>query len=105
MPNKAGEFDSSEITADLAALRADVGRLSDALTGFVRGQAESATTRIRNAAGDAKSQMSQAAGSARDGALAAAADMEGRIGKSPLTAVLIAAAIGLALGVMSRSRG
>ena len=43
--------------------------------------------------------------SAQDRALGAAADLERRIERSPLTAVLIAAGVGMALGMLSKSRG
>jgi ElaB/YqjD/DUF883 family membrane-anchored ribosome-binding protein len=53
---------------------------------------------------DARGQLSQAAYSIRDGALDKSADFERRIERNPLTAVLIAAGVGLAFGVMSRQR-
>jgi ElaB/YqjD/DUF883 family membrane-anchored ribosome-binding protein len=95
---------AADLSADLAALRADISRLSDTMAGLVRSQANSASAAVKGVMGDARDQLSQAASQAQDSALGAAADLERRIEKNPLTAVLIAAGIGMALGMMSRSR-
>jgi ElaB/YqjD/DUF883 family membrane-anchored ribosome-binding protein len=105
MTHDKPEASVAAVAADLAQLRDDVARMKDALSEFVRGETNSASAAIRSVVGDARSQMSQAAGAAQDSALSAAADFERRIEKNPLTAVLIAAGIGLALGVMTKSRG
>ena len=68
MPHRSDE-NSADISADLAALREDVARLSDTLAGVVRSQADAASTTIRGAVDDARSQLSQAACSIRDRAL------------------------------------
>ncbi|MGA2044837.1 MAG: hypothetical protein ABSG83_15870 [Roseiarcus sp.] len=96
---------ASDISADLAKLRTDIAKLSDTIAGLVRGQADSAGVAVRGAVGDAREQLSQAATQAQDRALGAAADLERRIERSPLTAVLIAAGVGMALGMLSKSRG
>jgi ElaB/YqjD/DUF883 family membrane-anchored ribosome-binding protein len=95
---------AADLSADLAALRADISRLSDTMAGLVRSQANSASAAVKGVMGDARDQLSQAASQAQDSALGAAADLERRTEKNPLTAVLIAAGIGMALGMMSRSR-
>jgi ElaB/YqjD/DUF883 family membrane-anchored ribosome-binding protein len=105
MPNKTGDFDGSDLSADLAALRADITRLSDTMASLLKAQANTAGAAVRGAVGDARDQLSQAATQAQDSALGAAADLERRIEKNPLTAVLIAAGIGMVLGMMSKSRG
>jgi ElaB/YqjD/DUF883 family membrane-anchored ribosome-binding protein len=105
MPNKTGDFDGSDLSADLAALRADITRLSDTMASLLKSQANTAGAAVRGAVGDARDQLSQAATQAQDSALGAAADLERRIEKNPLTAVLIAAGIGMVLGMMSKSRG
>jgi ElaB/YqjD/DUF883 family membrane-anchored ribosome-binding protein len=105
MSNKTSDFISSDLNADLAALRADIARLSDTVAAMVRVQADAAGTAVRSVVGDARDQLSQAASNAQDSAFGAAADLERRIEKNPLTAVLIAAGVGLALGMMSKSRG
>lgn len=105
MSNKTGDFAASDLSADLAALREDITRLSETMAGLVRSQANSASATVRGAMGDARDQLSQAATQAQDSAFGAAADLERRIERNPLTAVLIAAGIGMALGMMSKSRG
>jgi ElaB/YqjD/DUF883 family membrane-anchored ribosome-binding protein len=105
MSNKTGDFTSSDLNVDLAALRADIARLSDTVAAMVRVQADAAGAAVRGAVGDARDQLSQAASNAQDSAFGAAADLERRIERNPLTAVLIAAGIGMALGMMSKSRG
>jgi ElaB/YqjD/DUF883 family membrane-anchored ribosome-binding protein len=101
--DKADDAASASAT-DLAQLREDISQLKDTLAELVRGEAGQARAAIRNAAKDAKSQVSNAASNAQDSAFAVAADFERSIEKNPLTAVLIATGIGLALGVLSRSR-
>jgi len=102
MSNKTGEPTTADVTSDLAALRADITRLSDTISGLVRVQADQASAVVRGAVGDARDQLSRAAADAQDSARNAAVDLERRIERNPLTAVLIAAGIGMALGMMSR---
>jgi ElaB/YqjD/DUF883 family membrane-anchored ribosome-binding protein len=112
MSNKSGDVTAADLSDELAALRADLSRLSDTMSGLVRSQANTAGAAMRGAMGDmrgamggARDQLSQAASQAQDSALGVAADLERRIEKNPLTAVLIAAGIGMALGMMNKSRG
>jgi ElaB/YqjD/DUF883 family membrane-anchored ribosome-binding protein len=102
MSNKIGEPTTADLNSDLAALRADIARLSDTIAGLVRVQADQAGATMRGVVGDARDQLSRAAADAQDSARNAAVDLERRIEKNPLTAVLIAAGIGMALGMMSR---
>jgi ElaB/YqjD/DUF883 family membrane-anchored ribosome-binding protein len=112
MSSKSGDLTPADLSEELAALRADLGRLSDTMAGLVRSQANTAGAAMRGAMGDmrgamgdARDQLSQAASQAQDSAMGVAADLERRIERSPLTAVLIAAGIGMALGMMNKSRG
>ena len=105
MSNKTADLTAPDLSADLAALRSDIARLSDTVGEIMRIQTDAAAAAVRGAVGDARAQLSQAATQAQDGALGAAAELERRIEKSPLTAVLIAAGVGMALGMMSKSRG
>jgi len=102
--NKTGEVAASDLSAGLAAFRADLARLSDTIVVLTRGQADAAGAAVKGAVGDARDQLSQAAIHAQDSALGAAANLERRVEKNLLTAVLIAAGIGMALGMMSKSR-
>ncbi len=105
MTDKTGEGAAPELAAELAALRADIARLSDTMAGLIRRQADAAGAAVKGAVGDVRNQISQAASHAQESACGAAADVERRIEKNPLTAVLIAAGIGMALGMMTKSRG
>lgn len=104
MTDKTGDGAAPDLAADVAALRADIKRLSDTMATLIRGQADVAGAAVKGAVGDARNQISQAASDVQDSAFGAAADLERRIEKNPLTAVLIAAGIGMALGMMTRSR-
>ena len=104
MSNKTGDA-VSDLSTDLAAVRADIARLSDTMAALMRSQADAAGAAVRGAVDGARDQLSQAAAQAQDSAFGAAADLERRIERNPLTAVLIAAGIGMALGMMSKSRG
>src|ERR1700683_3546344 len=104
MSNKTGDA-VSDLSTDLAAVRADIARLSDTMATLMRSQADAAGAAVRGAVDGARDQLSQAAAQAQDSAFGAAADLERRIERNPLTAVLIAAGIGMALGMMSKSRG
>jgi ElaB/YqjD/DUF883 family membrane-anchored ribosome-binding protein len=105
MSNNPKDTIATDLPADLAALREDIARLSDAVSGLVRAQTDAASAAVKDAVGGAREQLSRAATQAQDSALGAAADLERRIEKYPLTAVLIAAGVGMALGMMSKSRG
>ncbi len=95
---------AAELAANLAALRDDIGRLSDTVAGLVRAQTDAAGAALKDAVGGAREQFSQAAGQAQESALGAVADLERRIEKNPLTAVLIAAGVGMIFGMMNWSR-
>ena len=105
MTDKTVDVAAADFAADLAALRADIASLSETMGGLMRGRADAAGAAVKGAVGDARDQLLQAASHAQDSAFGAAADLERRIEKDPLTAVLIAADIGMAIGMMSKSRG
>ncbi len=104
MTVKSDDGSAADIAADLTNLRADIASLSEAIAGVLSGRADAAGAAVKSALGDARDQLSQAASHAQDGVMGAAADFERRIERDPLTAVLIAAGIGMALGMMTRSR-
>jgi ElaB/YqjD/DUF883 family membrane-anchored ribosome-binding protein len=104
MTDKSGDGAAAEIATDLTALRADIAGLSEAIASLTRGRADAAGAAAKGAVGDARDQISQAADHVRGSAFGAAADLERRIERDPLTAVLIAAGIGMAIGMMTKSR-
>src|SRR5664280_1674801 len=100
MTDKSDDGAAVDIATDLANLRADIASPSEAIAGLLSGRTDAASAAVKGALGDARDQLSQAASRAQDGALGAAADFERRIERDPLTAVLIAAGIGMAIGMM-----
>jgi ElaB/YqjD/DUF883 family membrane-anchored ribosome-binding protein len=105
MLDKTGDVPAPELAADLATLRADIARLSDTIVSLMHGRADAAGAAVRGVVGDARGPLSQAASDAQDSVFGVAANFERRIERNPLTAVLIAAGIGIAFGMMSKSRG
>ena len=104
MTDKSGDSAAADFAGDLAALRTDIANLSETIAELMSGRANATGAAVKGAAGDARDQLSQAAGSAQDRAFGVAADLERRIERDPLTAVLIAAGIGMAIGMTTKSR-
>jgi len=103
MIDKSGDGAAADIAADLADLRSAIASLGESIAVLMSGRANAAGTAVRGVAGDARDQHSHATGHAQDGALGAAADLGRRIERDPLTAVLIAAGLGMAIGTMTKS--
>ena len=104
MQDRTADGTAADIAADLATLRTDIKNLSETVAGRLRDRSNAAGAAMKGAVGDASDQISQAASRAQDSVFGAAADLEGRIERDPLTAILIAAGIGMAIGVMTKSR-
>ena len=104
MQDRTADGAAADIAADLATLRTDIKNLSETVAGRLRDRSNAAGAAMKGAVGDASDQISQAASRAQDSVFGAAADLERRIERDPLTAVLIAAGIGMAIGVMTKSR-
>jgi ElaB/YqjD/DUF883 family membrane-anchored ribosome-binding protein len=107
-PNEA-----ADVNAELATLRADIARLSDSIAQLLQREADEAATRIRTGVGraadvvtsvadDVKRTGRQMAADAQEGVRSATSELEASIERNPLTAVLIAAGVGLVFGLMSR---
>ena len=79
--NPAGA--AEDLTADLAALRQEVARLAETVSGLVQHQMADAQENVR----------------------AARSQIEASIERNPMTAVLIAFGIGVLIGRTNRSRG
>ena len=99
--NVAGS--AAEIAVDLAALRCDIGHLTETMRDMVEHQARAAGNRVSDAVGDARSKISHAAGDAQKNVKAASAEFGGSIERNPLTAVLIALGVGMIIGFLGRS--
>jgi ElaB/YqjD/DUF883 family membrane-anchored ribosome-binding protein len=86
----------TELLAAVAALRADVGRLTDDLGRFAESQRSAAGAAFTGAINDARSQVSQVASGLQGFVADVEADMRARIREKPITSVLIAAFVGYA---------
>lgn len=102
--NKSPEGATSDINEDLAALRQDVARLSESVGAVLQRQAQGAVQHVTDAVDDAKSQFASTATDVKSRLTAAGGEIEASIERNPLTAMLITFAVGMALGMMSRSR-
>lgn len=105
----------SDVRADLAAVRNDLTRLANDVSNLVTGQKNAARQSARGMVDQARdrayarahdvTKMGEVfASEARDRLSGANAEFEARVERNPITAVLVAAGIGLVLGLMSRSR-
>lgn len=112
-PATAVGSDTDRLAEDLAALRADVGRLTDSVAQLVRGQAEAGADRLKEGLSSARETLGDTAqsfvrageGLAHDAQARLRSlgdDLEDSIHRSPLTAVVAAAALGMVLGLMHR---
>ncbi|MBP0464190.1 DUF883 family protein [Roseomonas sp. PWR1] len=101
---KLPEAPSADVAADLAALRQDVARLADSMTALMQGQAQGAAQRVSDIVDDAKAKVTSTAADVKSRVNAAGGEIEASIERNPLTAMLISFGVGMALGMMSRSR-
>lgn len=95
-----------ELASDLAALREDFLKLSTSVRDLVQSQANSTSRRVAGVVDDARQKLADEMAGARDhleshlGSMTA--DLESTIERSPLMAVLVGAAVGFLLGLVSR---
>jgi ElaB/YqjD/DUF883 family membrane-anchored ribosome-binding protein len=97
---------AQDLAADLSALRDDFAKLSGAVRELLQARATSTTRRVVGVVDDARQKLSDEMGDAKDhleshlGTLTA--DVETTIERNPLLAVLVGAAIGFVIGLVSR---
>jgi ElaB/YqjD/DUF883 family membrane-anchored ribosome-binding protein len=112
----------SDVSSEIDTLRSDLSRLASAVGGLVSDQARATSSDAQSAwsslgktvssrASDAydkasrwSSRGSDMASDAADSLQKANSHLEDTIERNPIAAVLVAAGIGLAIGLMSRSR-
>ncbi len=102
---KNAEDAARDFAADLAALRQDVARLAETMSGLVQHQTQAAGHRVFEAVGDAREKLASTAADAQKRVRAASHEVEARIEHHPLATVLIAFAVGMSLALLCRSRG
>ena len=89
---------------DYSSLREDIAKLSETVSQLVSNHADNAGARVKDAMDTAKVALVDTAGKAQDRVSSAGAEIEASIERNPYSAVLIALGIGLALGLLNRSR-
>ena len=90
----------TEFSTDLAALRADIAKISATVLELAR---EKTTNRVLDAVGDARQTISDKAAEAQDKVNSMSAELEATIERNPLVAVFLAALAGFIVGTLSRS--
>ena len=105
MPSiKPVEEASQEFTADLAALRDDVTKLTSSVSEFIRTQTAATTNTVFDAVDNAQQKISDTAGKAQDSVARASTDLKTTIEHKPMVAALIAMVAGILVGLLSRGR-
>ncbi len=113
MATKLSDMDSSELTKVFDSIRGDIASLADQVAKVARTQADVANARVQSAMGDVGDALSGTAdrlakhgrtmaADAQDRLSGASAELEGHIGRNPWTAIMIAGAVGLLMGALSR---
>lgn len=105
----------NEVSSDLAALRADVARLTETMASIAQNQVGSTSQALSDTMEKARAVLAEATESFTRTGRELADEATGRvrtmgtevgaaIERHPLTSVMIAAAIGLVIGMLSRDR-
>jgi ElaB/YqjD/DUF883 family membrane-anchored ribosome-binding protein len=95
---------TQDFTADLAALREDITKLTTSVAELVRAQATTTADSMFGAVDNARKKISDTASDAQDRFGALSSDFEGTIERNPLTAILVAIGAGILIGLLSRPR-
>jgi ElaB/YqjD/DUF883 family membrane-anchored ribosome-binding protein len=100
-----------DLSSDFQALRDDVRRLTSLVSDLATDQTESTRSSLMDSVDKARGRFSDTAdrwasqaSNASDRVRGAGAEIEQRIEKNPMTAIMIAIVGGLLIGAMSRSR-
>ncbi|HUI21137.1 MAG TPA: hypothetical protein VLZ74_08840 [Methylocella sp.] len=101
---KPVEEATQDFTADLAALRDDIAKLSSSVSELLRAQTAATTNAVTDVVDNARQKISDSAGKAQDRVASASTDLETAIERNPLMAVLLALVAGIVVGLVSRGR-
>jgi ElaB/YqjD/DUF883 family membrane-anchored ribosome-binding protein len=99
---KPVEEATQDFTADLTALRDDIAKLSSSISDLIRAQTAATTNTVTGAVDNARQKISDTASKAQDRVSGASTDLEAAIERNPLSAVLIALATGIFVGLLTR---
>jgi len=95
---------TQDITADLAALRDDISKLSNSVATLVRSQAAVTTDQMLGAVDTARQKLSDTASGAQDRVNAFGSDLEATVERNPLAAIAVAMSAGILIGLMTRRK-
>ena len=101
---KPVEEATQDFSADLAALRDDVTKLTSSVSEFIRSHTVATSSSVVDAVDNAKQKISDTASKAQDKVVGTSADLKSTIERNPLAAVLVAMVVGLIVGLVSRGR-
>ncbi len=101
---KPVEDASQNLAEDLAILRDDISRLTATVAKLVKAEAAATTDSVYGAMDATRQKISDSASDAKERLAGAGSDLETAIERNPLSAVLIAMAAGLLIGLLSRGR-
>ncbi len=104
----------AELSQDLSRIREDLGKLTDTVANMLTGRSGSVAGRVMGAMEDTRQTLSGTADTAMqtgkdymygatDKLREASGQVEASIERNPLTAVMVAAALGLVVGMMGRN--
>jgi ElaB/YqjD/DUF883 family membrane-anchored ribosome-binding protein len=94
---KTTEGTTGDLAADVSALRQDIARLAETMSELVQHQTLAAGHCVSEAVGGVKDKIASTAADARSRVRVVGGEIEARIERNPLTAVLIALGIGISL--------
>jgi len=97
------EKTAQDFTADLATLRDDIAKLTGTMAQLLRTRANTATGQVYNSYAETRDHLGDRAAEAREHLGSLGHEVETKIERNPLTAILLAALAGLLLGLFSRS--
>ena len=95
---------AQDFAADLAALRADIAKLTTSVAKMAKAETAAKTDSFHDAVDAARRKLSDGATDAKDRLSGASSDLEATIERNPLIAVLVAMVAGLVIGLLSRGR-
>jgi ElaB/YqjD/DUF883 family membrane-anchored ribosome-binding protein len=111
MPDRTFEKVARDLSSDFSSLREDIRRLTNVVSDLASDQIEGTRGSVMGTMDTARDRLSKTANrfasnasDATDKVRGAGAEIEARIERNPMTAVMIAIVGGLLIGAMSRSR-
>ena len=93
---------AADLTADLAALRDDISKLSASVLELVQQQASTAKSQVLGAVDGARQKFADQSADAKDRLGALTSDLETTIERNPFTAIFAGAIAGFLIGILVR---